>query len=128
MFDRHELDQLLGAMRRTGVTLLEVEGAQELLRLALPASSTAALAPQPRTAPAPSPDIGRFRPRGGDDGLAPLAPGDAVRAGDILGYVASGALCVPVIAPTAGRIGAAMPEPGAVLGYGDTVFTLEITS
>lgn len=125
MFDRHELDRLLDAMRRTGVTLLEIEGEQELLRLALPAS--APLAPQPRTAPARSPDIGRFRPRGGDDGLAALAPGDAVRAGEILGYVAGGAVCVPVIAPAAGRISAGMPETGALLGYGDTVFTLEIT-
>lgn len=130
MFDDTQLERLLQAMRQSGVSLLEIEGDQGLLRLSLPLA-----APQPMAAPAPatpatetarSPEIGRFLPRGGDDGLAALAPGDAVQAGETLGYVLRGSLRAAITAPRHGRIAADLPLPDAILGYGDPVFTLEV--
>lgn len=128
MFGRDDLDHLLQAMRRSGVTSLKIEGQGQNLTLALPATAPVAAPAKPRPAlPALSPDIGQFRPRGQDDGLSAITAGDPVSAGEVLGYVATGAVLAAILAPGDGRICAPIPETGAICGYGDVLFTLEVT-
>ncbi|MDQ7262511.1 hypothetical protein NM680_11965 [Paracoccus sp. PS-1] len=129
MFDKQDLTRLLDAMRAHGVGTLEIEGGDMFLRLVLPAGPAPAAAAQAQpataTAAARSPDIGRFLPRGSDDGLPVLAPGDAVRTGELLGYVAQGAVRAALTAPADGTIASQIPESGTLFGHGDTVLTLE---
>ncbi|RDD68609.1 hypothetical protein [Paracoccus versutus] len=129
MFDKQDLARLLDAMRAHGVGTLEIEGGDMFLRLALPAGPAPATAaeakPATATAAACSPDIGTFLPRGSDDGLPAIAPGDAVRDAELLGYVAQGAVRAAVTAPADGIIASGIPAPGTLFGHGDPVLTLE---
>lgn len=129
MYSQTELDQLIAAMAATGTTTLAVKASGKKLRLTLPAGA----APRPEPAPTPvakitSPGIGLFRPCGMDDGLAALQPQAAIRPGEILGYVAQGAVLIAIRAPSAGWLAAPLPEPGQTCGHGDFLFTLEATS
>ena len=129
MFDRSDLDRLVGAMRAHSVTTLEIDTKGERLRLVLPAAAPSSPLPVdlPKAPPlaAKSPCIGTFLRRGSDDGLAPLAAGDPVVEGDVLGYVCQGLVRVPVIAPAAGHLEGDMPEEDAVVGYGDPLFSVD---
>lgn len=129
MFIDDDQLRLIAAMRAHGVTTLEIEAEGDLLRLALPAGPAAAPAPAARPAAAPvpaiSPDIGTFLPRGGDDGLPPLAEGGNVLAQEVLGYCQRGAIRAAITSPAAGRITAPFPEAGDILGHGDAVFFVE---
>ncbi|MFN3273614.1 MAG: hypothetical protein ACK41U_02985 [Paracoccus sp. (in: a-proteobacteria)] len=128
MFDDKDTARLITAMRVCGVTLLEIETGDTLLRLALPAQVAA---PGARTPPdlrreaARSPEIGTFLPRGSDDGLIPLVQGDSVQVQETVGYVTRGAIRAVVLAPTAGRIADAPPAEGTIFGFGDTVVEVE---
>lgn len=130
MFAQSDLDQLLAAMRANGVSRLDVRSNGKHLRLDLPST---AMPPAWSDAPSrelrrisvKSPGIGRFLPRGEDDGLPVLEPGVAVTKGDILAYVRLGDVRLVVAAPDHGRFHDGAPSPGAVVGYGDTLFTLE---
>lgn len=131
MFTQAELDRLIDAMRANAVTLLEVTGPDAELKLGL--SAAADIAPRapkaPRRIAAHSPCIGRFVPRGAQDGLSPLGACANVQAGDTLGYIAQRQALALVVAPADGTLVADMPPPeGTVFGYGDVVFELEATS
>lgn len=143
MFKPSELRGLISAMRASGATTLEVKRSEQRLRLVLPA--TAAQAPKPAQTPVSagagldelphvmmetvkSPTIGTFHGRGLDDGLLPLEPGRRVMAGEVLGYVCHGLVRTVVSAPVSGILRDQEPEDGEVLGVGDTVFNLEVTS
>lgn len=131
MFAPQDLSRLMAAMRRHGVTRLALEEAGAVLELGLAPGPAPALAPAAEPAPVPqrqpalSPAIGHFLPRGQDDGLAPLAAGDGVGAGETLGYVTLGAFRVPVTSPAAGRIARLHATAGQVTGHGDTLFEIE---
>jgi acetyl-CoA carboxylase biotin carboxyl carrier protein len=57
---------------------------------------------------------------------APLAePGDAVRAGQVLGLLQIGALLLPVVAPHDGIVTATPIEDGVIVGYGTALFELQ---
>jgi hypothetical protein len=127
-----EIDLLIAAMRANGVTRLEWtqhrKGTE--LCLTLPEGEGAPPAPPAaevagRTRAVTSPGIGRFVPRGGDDGLAPLAAGATVRKHEPLGYVAQGAVLQILTAPEDGILAGGLPEAGRVLGYGEKLLELE---
>lgn len=138
MLNNGELERLLGAMRASRVTTLEVKNKHQRLRLVLPvsvATSTQSTLPISMIDAAPgvaqvsanSPIIGTFLRRGIDDGLALLEAGMTVKAGEVLGYVCQGPIRVVVEAPDNGVLSDAGPDDGAVMGLGDTVFNLEAT-
>lgn len=132
MFTQAELDSLIDAMRTNGVTSLAVEAKDQKLQLDLdparmasdPLSKPAAV----RASAAKSPCIGCFVPRGNDDGLPPLVLPAVVEAGEILGYVALRQMRVAVAAPASGTVKGDVPREGAIFGYGDKVFSLQVTS
>lgn len=137
MFSQTDLDRLIDAMRANAVTSLEVEAQGDTLKLDLAAVqshdapvSVVALAPSKtaQNVSAKSPCIGRFQPRGDDDGLRALVPATVVAAGDTLGYIVQKHARVLVIAPSAGAVIGDIPPTGTVFGYGDVVFQLEVTA
>lgn len=130
---RDEIDRLITAMRAHGVTHLEWAQSRKGQALCLTLPETAAEAPLP---PAPvagpqvtarAPGLGQFLPRGGDDGLPPLLPGQPVQQGEVLGYLAQDAWAQVLAAPTAGSVIAPLPVAGQIFGHGDPVITLEGT-
>ncbi|RPE66555.1 biotin carboxyl carrier protein [Pacificibacter maritimus] len=133
MFVQADLDRLIDAMRANGVSSLEVKSADQSLQLDLehqahPSALSQAPAPvQVQTKSAKSPCIGRFLPRGVDDGLAEIGTDTEVQAGDTLGYIEYGVARAVVGAPVAGRVMQAAPESGTVFGFGDVVFNLEVS-
>lgn len=127
---RDDIDLVIAAMRRHGVTRLEYAHARKgrQLCLTLPEGTLA----QPQTAapipmlPVTSPGIGRFTPRGQDDGLPPLLPDAPVRADEVLGYIGQGGALLILSAPQDGTLSGDLPAQGALFGYGDTVLQLEV--
>lgn len=135
MLTQDDLDRLIDAMRQNGVTSLNIEGhdgkgAATKLRLALAAVSRAPSEPTPsdnaRRIPVSSPGIGTYAPRGEGDGLDTLTTGAAVAQDEVLGYVARGAVRMPLVAPASGHLICADVESGTLIGYGDPVFELEV--
>lgn len=131
MFTQPEIDRLIAAMTANGVTSLDLECDADSLRLELPivVAPVTAAAPAPaRRAPVKSRSIGRFAPRGVDDGLPALIIPTTVQSGDILGYISQGAVRVPVTAQASGRITTDAPSSGTVFGFGDEIFSMELAS
>lgn len=127
-----DLDRLVTAMRANAVASMLVEAPELTLRLVLsdgcigPANAAPPSVPEPARIPVESPGIGTFSPRGQEDGLEPIAIGQAVTNGEILGYVAQGSARHAVIAPVAGVLVGALPGAGRITGYGDILMTLEV--
>jgi acetyl-CoA carboxylase biotin carboxyl carrier protein len=131
MLTQDDLDRLIDAMGRTGVTFLDIEGEDIRLRLALAPTLATAANPAPpaaRLEQVRSPGIGTFAPRGSDDGLPSLSPGGTVSKGEVLGYLARGAVRLPITAPAAGILGSELCDAGTLLGHGDPVFELETST
>ncbi|TNJ43280.1 hypothetical protein [Phaeobacter sp. B1627] len=144
MFAESELEHLITAMRRTGVTELSVETAERSVRLALPvpaplpasrpARDAAMSGPvsgpisEPVTDVVKSPGLGRFAPVGENDGLDAVSVGEPIRENQILGYVADGTVRLPVHAPCAGVLARALRDRSALVGYGDILFEIGKTS
>jgi hypothetical protein len=128
MLNPDQMDQLIAAMRRNRVLRLDVTHGGQRLMLELPCARDLAGATavpgaggrtDPATLPVPSPGIGTFAPRGGDDGLPSLSPGATVGAADVLGYIVQGPLRQAVVAPAAGILpSAGLPAPGQLFGHG----------
>lgn len=129
MLTRDELDRLIDAMGKNGVTFLDVEGEATKLVLSVPPAILGApqLVPPEKLIPSPSPGIGRFAPRGADDGLNAIATGESVTKDEVLGYVTRGAVRLPILAPVGGRLASIAPDSGALIGHGDAVFHLEVS-
>lgn len=134
MFTQTELDRLIQAMRANAVTSLEVESGGISLHLNFPISVTPAVALPTSTPPSvdksivKSPCIGRFLPRGEDDGLDVLNVASAIQTGEILGYIIHGTARTCVLAPVDGKLACDLPQEGTIFGYGDTIFSLDVTS
>lgn len=134
MFTQTELDRLIDAMRANGVSSLEVEAQDQQLHLDLapapfPEVPLPTVAPvSARVVPAKSPCIGRFVPRGIDDGLMHLESAQKVEAGETLGYVVQQHARAVVTAPAAGTLIGDAPQSGTIFGYGDTIIRLEVIS
>lgn len=138
MLNNSELERLLGAMRASRVTTLEVNHKEQHLRLVLPVAVAQSVPsaqpialiealPEVEQISANSPTIGTFLRRGIDDGLPLLKAGMHITTGDVLGYVCLGPVRVVVGAPANGVLRDDGPDDGAMLGYGDAVFILEVT-
>ena len=121
-----ELEILVTAMRRHQVRKLEVKIGKKAYAMTLGTgpAGPARPAPQAKTRPAPSPAIGTLCPRGGADGLPPLGQGARVEAGEVLGYIRSGAVLHVIAAPVAGVLTEAPPPEGQILGFGDPVVSM----
>jgi hypothetical protein len=132
MFDRADLGRLLAAMRANGVENLTLEAEDERLELGLfaaTAPAVIAVAPvQPVQHAAKAEAPGRFVPRGDEDGLTVLKNGATVQADELLGYLAQGDVLSLISSPVAGRLLGALPQEGAVFGYGDAVFKIEASA
>ncbi|MFT8809015.1 hypothetical protein [Gluconobacter sp.] len=94
--------------------------------LALTIASSPCQTPQPTTAAAPapvedvpvlSPEMGVFRGNG-------MQEGQSVRPGDIIGFVETGVLRLPVTATADGTLGPALTEDGRPVGYHAVLFRL----
>lgn len=129
MFTDCELEALVQAMHRTGVTELAVEQGGAALRLGLSPRPAAVAPPTPpaplQNAQVKSPAMGRFVPVGADDGLDAVACGSRVIAGQVLGYVADGDVWRPLVATAPGRLTTDSPAASALIGYGDVLFEIE---
>lgn len=135
MLTQDDLDRLIDAMRQNGVTSLDIEGHDKegemtKLRLALAPAARAPSEVTPsanaKRIPVSSPGIGTYAPRGAGDGLDTLSTGAVVAQDEVLGYVARGAVRMPMVAPASGRLICADVETGTLIGYGDPVFELEV--
>ncbi|HEY0123976.1 MAG TPA: hypothetical protein VGC14_19885 [Rhizobium sp.] len=80
-----------------------------------PASVTAAKAPF----------AGHFLDAHPARGTPAAAEDTAVTAGDIVGFIKVGPLLMPVRAPDAGRLNECSVKAGDLVGYGDTIFSIE---
>ncbi len=127
---RDDIDLVIDAMRRHGVTRLEYAHARKGRQLCLTLPEGTVAQPQPAAQspllPVTSPGIGQFTPRGLDDGLPPLLPGANVRAAEVLGYIAQGSALLILSAPQDSTLSGDLPAQGALFGYGDTVLQLEV--
>jgi acetyl-CoA carboxylase biotin carboxyl carrier protein len=121
-----DMVDLAAAMAEAGVARLELTGPDYRLVLARGgvASAQAAPAAEPDAdlVPVTAPALGTFlrthplheRPLSGD--------GEPVVAGQAIALLKVGSLMTPVPAPADGMIVAALPEEGALVGYGDRLF------
>ncbi|EHH67419.1 hypothetical protein [Gluconobacter morbifer] len=83
----------------------------------VPQERPVALPPKVEDLAVLSPEMGIFRPNG-------LSDGQVVRTGDIVGFVETNALRLPATAPADGRLGEALVENGAPVGYHDILFRI----
>ncbi|MBP7003036.1 acetyl-CoA carboxylase biotin carboxyl carrier protein subunit [Amaricoccus sp.] len=125
MMGPDEIAALAEAMAEAGIGRLELTSpdfALALSRGAVGAAAESATLPEPDVAPVTSPSLGTFL-RAHPLHEAPLAAdGEAVVAGQPIALLRIGALLVPVPAPADGIVVAALPEEGALVGYGDRLF------
>lgn len=121
-----EIDQVLAAMQKYGVTRLEWDHLAKGSRLSLTLADVTAEAPAavPVAEAVIAPAIGSFVPRGGDDGLSPFTGHDLVRLGETLGYISQGPVLHLLTAPCTGTVSGPFPDIGQVFGFGDTVMHL----
>ena len=124
-----DLAEISDAMAAAGVARLELTGPDYRLVLARGAAAGAA-APEGDAAPEADPDvvpvtapaIGTFLRTHPLHDRPLAADGEAVVAGQAIALLQVGALLTPVSAPADGLIVAALPEEGALVGYGDRLF------
>lgn len=125
MMGPQEIAALADAMAETGVGRLELTGPDVALTLARGGAGTTAkpvAAAEPDVVPVTSPSLGMFLRRHPLH-EAPLATdGAAVVAGQPVALLRVGDLLTPVVAPADGIVVAAVPEEGALVGYGDRLF------
>ncbi|CAN7695392.1 hypothetical protein LJR251_005564 [Rhizobium rhizogenes] len=58
-------------------------------------------------------------------GTPAVAEDTAITAGDIVGFIKVGPLLLPVRAPDAGTLNECSVKAGDLVGYGDTIFSIE---
>lgn len=129
---RLSLDDIAAAiaiLREGGIGSADLAGPWGRLKLRLqPMAAPAAPPIEAPTAPGgtvvTAPSIGMFRSRHPGQEAPIIAPGSAVRAGDILGLLQCGLLLTPVLAPVDGLLGDTLGEDGMAVGYGDALFNI----
>ncbi len=122
--DTNLLDDLLRRMLAAGLRELEVEqgGVRIAMRLG---GSPGAPAPSPvATIDVVTHAIGRFRTAHPRRAGESVKPGDAIRAGAVLGYLEVGPTLTGIVAPASGKIAEVVATEGQLLGYGARVLTL----
>lgn len=123
MLSIEQIQRLVDTMEVNDLTTLEVDGGDYRVRLVRDRAQASPRSAARRAVICPA--DGKFAGRGRDDGLAALARGAAVSAGEILGYLGIGFARVPVQAPNAGRLVAEPPPEGQDIGRGTILFELE---
>lgn len=117
----NELPDLVSRMRHYDVCHVSLKNETGAIALTVTATpcQTAHGAPAVTVEDIPvlSPEMGRFRQNG-------LSEGQTVRTGDIIGFVETGALRLPVTATTNGTLGPAEIGDGSPVGYHDVLFRI----
>jgi len=122
-----DLDRLLRLMLTRGFSEIDMTDGGERIRLRLPATSGPQSPMPTASAPAPapciltSPSIGILLARhpliAAPEPSEP--PGDRqVTAGEAVAYIRTGLIICAVVAPSPGRVGRWLSEPGQTVGYG----------
>jgi biotin carboxyl carrier protein len=75
-----------------------------------------------------APTAGIFLDRQPGDIAAMADAGQAVVEGDIVALIQVGAFLIPVKVSAAGKLGDCSVSPGSRVGYGDTLFPLEVAA
>ncbi len=121
-----DLAALAAEMAATGIARLELTGpdyAVALVRGAAPADAAReASGPEAELVPVTAPALGAFLRTHPLHDKPLAADGEAVVAGQMIALLRVGSLLTPVAAPADGVIVAAIPEEGALVGYGDRLF------
>lgn len=121
-----DLAALAAEMAATGIARLELTGpdyAVTLARGAAPADAAReASEPEAELVPVTAPALGAFLRTHPLHDKPLAADGEAVVAGQMIALLRVGSLLTPVAAPADGVIVAAIPEEGALVGYGDRLF------
>lgn len=119
MLTEAELRRLATIMATTGLTRLEMEAPGLQVTLDAPGRHLA-----PAETPVTAPATGLFRPTH-PDGLFRTPPdGSRVRPGQILAFIQSGRLLLPVTTEASGQIATRSKPDGTPVAEGDTLFTL----
>jgi len=121
--DHELLDKLTAWMQEGGFTRLTYTRGKRSVTLRLPEGAKAGSRLPAQTIISPS--IGVFT---SSHPLAPkpyVAPGTAVRAGDIVGLLSIGPVLLPVEAPCAGTVRRVLSKEGALVGFGDPLIEIE---
>ena len=120
----NDLPELVERMRRHDVRHVSLKNGTGTLALTLAANSGQTrqaphVAPiaKAKDAPVPSPEMGVFRSNGLDEN-------HPVRSGEIVGFVETGALRLPVTATADGTLGPALVGDDSVVGYHDVLFRI----
>lgn len=119
----NDLPELVGRMRRHDVRHVSLKNGTGKLALTLapvlavnPDQTPPATQPaKAEVTPVTSPEMGVFRSNGLDEN-------HPVRSGEIVGFVETGALRLPVTATADGTLGPAQVGEGSVVGYHDVLF------
>ena len=130
-----ELVRLLsGWLAGTGITLLELRTPAGSVRLTRAGTASAAPAHAPVHAPAyaaspgtvtvTAPGVGVFLHRHPVRAEPLTVPGQAVRAGEVVGLLQVGSLLLHVLAPADGTVAEAVAPPGSTVGYGAALLRL----
>lgn len=124
-----EIADLAAAMAAAGIARLELSGPDGALTLARAAAAAEAggcieaeAEAEAGILPVTAPALGAFLRTHPLHDRPLAADGEAVLAGQAIAVLRVGALLVPVPAPADGMIVAAIPQEGALVGYGDRLF------
>jgi len=127
LFDTAALRQITAWLEAAGLQAIEIDSGQRRLRLSLAPRAArqggAVVADAAGTA-ITAPLAGEFLTRHPAREAPFVQPGDAVKAGDVLGLVRVGPVFTPVTAPQDGVVLDLLAAPGAVVGYGAPLFSL----
>ncbi|ARP74839.1 acetyl-CoA carboxylase biotin carboxyl carrier protein subunit [Bordetella genomosp. 6] len=133
--DLEEIRAYARQLRRHGVDALELREDDRLLHIRVERQPAAAPPDQPAAAGAPdaglvtirSAGLGLFQPAGPETGQAAVAPGAAVRRGQLLARLELEPGATEVAAPADGVIVAVLADAGQRVDYGMPLFHLQPT-
>jgi acetyl-CoA carboxylase biotin carboxyl carrier protein len=137
--DPHLIAEIAGWLEQAGVSAIEIEQAERTVRIVVDSTgatvqSRPAAASPPKTVetqidqhglPVKTPIAGEYIDTHPSRKIAQSAIGAAVEAGQIVGFIKIGPMLVAVDAPASGILSASRGDGGALVGFGETVFTIE---
>lgn len=129
------MQQIATWLESAGVSAIEIEtedgrhlriamDEEVLLRADNGPRDMAPIAPVSITA-AKAPFAGHFLEAHPARGTSAAAEDTAVATGDVVGFIKVGPLLMPVRAPDAGTLNECSVKAGDLVGYGDTIFSIE---